>query len=43
MTALGGIDETEAARAADYLLAWPGTYGFDSILIPAMRQLIGLQ
>jgi hypothetical protein len=43
MTALGGIDETEAARAADYLLAWPGTYGFDSVLIPAMRHLIRVE
>jgi hypothetical protein len=42
ITAVAGIDATEAARAADYLLAWPGTYGFDSILIPAMRQLIGV-
>lgn len=41
LTVVGRIDETVAARAADYLLAWPDTYGFDSILIPAMRQLIG--
>ena len=40
-TAVGSIDPVLADRAADHALAWPGTYGLDAVLIPAVRQLIG--
>jgi hypothetical protein len=40
LTALGGIDESLAEHAADYMLAWPKTYSLDGILIPAIRRLV---
>ena len=40
-TAVGSIDPVLADRAADHVLALPGTYGLDAVLIPAVRQLIG--
>ena len=39
LTGLGFIDPALAERAVDYLLAWPQTYGFDTILVPAVRLL----
>jgi len=39
--AAGRLDDTLAERAASHLLAWPKTYGLDSVLIPAVRQMIG--
>jgi hypothetical protein len=38
--AVGLVDETLAIRAADHVLAWPKTYGLDTVLVPAVRQLI---
>jgi hypothetical protein len=40
--AVGPLDETLADRAADRILAWPKTYGIDSILVPAITELAGL-
>jgi 2-oxoglutarate-Fe(II)-dependent oxygenase superfamily protein len=37
---VGLVDETLAMRAADHVLAWPKTYGLDTVLVPAVRQLI---
>ena len=42
LTALGQIDEALAGRATDHILAWPKTYGFDAVLVPAVRRLIGM-
>ena len=41
LTALGQIDAALADRAADYILAWPKTYGPDTVLVPAVRCLTG--
>jgi predicted 2-oxoglutarate/Fe(II)-dependent dioxygenase YbiX len=41
LTALGHIDAALADRAADYLLAWPKTYGPDAVLVPAVLALTG--
>jgi predicted 2-oxoglutarate/Fe(II)-dependent dioxygenase YbiX len=38
-TALGAIDAEVAAVAADHVLAWPGTYDFDTVLVPAILVL----
>jgi hypothetical protein len=40
-TALTRIDGVLADRAATHILAWPATYDFDTILIPAIRELLG--
>ena len=40
--ALARVDEALAGRAADHVLAWPKTYGVDAVLVPALRQMIGL-
>lgn len=37
--ALGSIDAALADRAAEHLLAWPGTYGLDAVLVPAVLSL----
>jgi hypothetical protein len=37
--ALARVDKSVANRAADHMLAWPKTYGLDTVLIPAVRQL----
>lgn len=37
LATMRNIDE----RAADHMLAWPKTYGLDSVLVPAVRDLIG--
>jgi len=34
------LDEALARRAVDHLLAWPKTYGLDSVLVPATRALL---
>jgi predicted 2-oxoglutarate/Fe(II)-dependent dioxygenase YbiX len=39
--ALARIDPALADRAADHVLARPATYGFDEILVPAVRDLLG--
>jgi hypothetical protein len=39
---LGRFDEALAQRAADHILAWPKAYGLDAILVPAVRELMGL-
>lgn len=36
---LDAIDPVLAARAADHLLAWPVTYGLDTVIVPALRVL----
>jgi predicted 2-oxoglutarate/Fe(II)-dependent dioxygenase YbiX len=41
LTGLAAIDPALAEHAVAYVLAWPGTYGFDAILLPALRQLAG--
>ncbi|MEA2742942.1 MAG: hypothetical protein QOG25_1313 [Acetobacteraceae bacterium] len=39
-TALEHIDATLAAIAADHVLDWPGTYDFDTVLVPAVHTLL---
>jgi hypothetical protein len=39
LTGLDAIDSTLADRAAEHVLAWPATYGPDSIILPALREL----
>jgi predicted 2-oxoglutarate/Fe(II)-dependent dioxygenase YbiX len=39
-TAFVTIDRALAERAADYILAWPKTYGLDTVLVPAVRDLM---
>jgi len=41
-TALTHIDVGLADRAATHMLAWPATYDFDAILVPAVGELLGL-
>jgi predicted 2-oxoglutarate/Fe(II)-dependent dioxygenase YbiX len=41
LTALGQIHAALADRAADHILAWPQTYGLDSVLVPAVLSLTG--
>jgi predicted 2-oxoglutarate/Fe(II)-dependent dioxygenase YbiX len=41
LAALGSIDVTLADAVADYILAWPKTYGADAILVPALLRLNG--
>ncbi len=40
LTAVIAIDRTLAEQAADHILAWPKTYGLDSVVIPAVRNLV---
>ena len=40
-TALGRIDTTLAAAATDHVLQCPATYDFDTVVVPAMRTLLG--
>lgn len=35
LTALGQLDAALADRAVDHILAWPKTYGLDTVLVPA--------
>lgn len=39
LTALGQLDAALADRATDYILAWPQTYGLDTVLVPAALAL----
>jgi hypothetical protein len=39
-TALGHIDPTLAAVAAGHVLDWPGTYDFDTVLMPSVHILL---
>ena len=39
--ALASVDEALAEHAADYILAWPETYGLDGVLVPAISGLMG--
>src|SRR4051812_8877743 len=41
LTALGGVDEVLAMRAADHMLAWQKSYDLDGVLIPAVVDLVG--
>src|SRR6516164_7608696 len=41
LIALGQIDDALTGRAADHILAWPKTYGLDTVLVPAVRRLLG--
>ena len=41
MNAAAPIDAALAGRAADHMLAWPKMYGLDSVLVPAVRDLVG--
>ena len=41
LTALGQIDDALTGRAADHFLAWPKSYGLDTVLVPAVRRLLG--
>jgi hypothetical protein len=34
------VDGSLARRTASHILAWPGHYGLDKVLVPAMRRLI---
>jgi len=43
ITALEAVDETLAGGAASHVLAWPKTYGLDAVLVPALRQLAGVE
>ena len=43
ITALETVDETLARSAASHVLAWPKTYGLDTVLVPALRQLAGME
>jgi predicted 2-oxoglutarate/Fe(II)-dependent dioxygenase YbiX len=40
LTALVCLDKDLAHRAVDHVLAWPKTYGFDAMLVPAVRKLM---
>jgi hypothetical protein len=40
-TALARIDATLAAVATDHVLAWPGTFDFDTVLVPSVHTLLG--
>jgi predicted 2-oxoglutarate/Fe(II)-dependent dioxygenase YbiX len=39
-TAVVAIDRSLAERAADHMVAWPKTYDLDTVLIPAVRNLM---
>lgn len=40
VTGLCAIDEALAEHAVNHLLAWPGTYDFDAVLVPAAQALL---
>ncbi len=42
LTGLCAASEPLAERAVDHLLAWPGTYGLDTVLVPATRTLLAM-
>ncbi len=39
LTGLGAVDPALAGQAVAHMLAWPGTYGMDAVLVPAAREL----
>jgi hypothetical protein len=39
LTGLDAIDPALAERAVEHVLAWPATYGPDSLIVPALRAL----
>ena len=39
LAGLGAVDPALAGQAAAHMLAWPGTYGMDAVLVPAARAL----
>ena len=39
LAGLGAVDPALAGQAAAHMLAWPGTYGMDAVLVPAAREL----
>ena len=39
LSGLDAIDPALAERAAGHVLAWPATYGLDSVIVPALRLL----
>jgi hypothetical protein len=39
LTGLDAIDPALAKQAVEHALAWPATYGLDSIIVPALRDL----
>ena len=39
LAGLGAVDPALAEQAVAHLLAWPGTYGMDAVLVPAARDL----
>jgi hypothetical protein len=39
LAGLGAVDPASAERAVAHMLAWPGTYGMDAVLVPATREL----
>lgn len=39
LAGLGTVDPALAVQAAAHMLAWPGTYGVDAVLVPAAREL----
>jgi hypothetical protein len=41
LSAVTAVNDDLAQRTADHILAWPKTYDFDNVLVPALRQLAG--
>jgi len=39
LAGLGAVDPALARLAAAHMLAWPGTYGMDAVLVPAVRDV----
>jgi len=39
LAGLGAVDPALAGQAAAHMLAWPGTYGMDAVLVPAVRDV----
>ena len=40
LRALGAIDTSLAERAVSHTLAWPKHFGFDTVIVPALRRLV---
>ncbi|MFL5256300.1 MAG: 2OG-Fe(II) oxygenase [Rhodopila sp.] len=41
LTGLAAINPALVEHAVAHILAWPGTYGLDTVVLPALRQLAG--
>ena len=39
LAGLGAVEPALAGQAVAHMLAWPGTYGMDAVLVPAAREL----